>query len=111
MPRKVGYWLALGVAAACVVGAAWPGAAANPATLISRVGALVIVGTAAVLHWPIRHRFGPVGTTLTARIVRIAGFALVSALILVKAAVERHEFAQLAGRQPSQACGLERSRS
>lgn len=98
MPRKVGYWLALGVAAACVVGAAWPGAAANPATLISRVGALVIVGTAAVLHWPVRRRFGPVGSTLTARIVRIAGFALVSALILVKAAVERHEFAQLAGR-------------
>jgi hypothetical protein len=98
MPRKVGYWLALGVAAACVVGAAWPGAASNPATLISRVGALVIVGTAAVLHWPVRRRFGPVGTTLTARIVRIAGFALVSALILVKAAVERHEFAQLAGR-------------
>jgi hypothetical protein len=98
MPRKIGYWLALGVVAACVVGAAWPGAAANPATLITRVGAMVIVGMAVALHWPVQRRFGAVGTTLTARIVRIAGFALVSALILVKAAVERHEFARLAGR-------------
>jgi hypothetical protein len=98
MPRKIGYWLALGVVAACVVGAAWPGPAANPATLITRVGAIVIIGMAVALHWPVRRRFGPVGSTLTARIVRIAGFALVSALILVKAAVERHEFARLAGR-------------
>ncbi len=98
MPRKFGYWLALSVVAACVIGAAWPGAAANPATLISRVGAVVIVAMAAGLHWPVQRRFGPVGTTLTARTVRITGFALVSALILVKATVERHEFARLAGR-------------
>ena len=98
MPRKIRYWLALSVVAACVIGAAWPGAAANPATLISRLGAIVIVGMAVALHWPVRRRFGPVGSSLTARIVRIAGFALVSALILVKATVERHEFAGLAGR-------------
>ena len=98
MPRKIGYWLALCIVAACVVGAAWPGAAANPATLITRVGAIVIAGVAVALHWPIRRRFGSVGASLTARIVRIAGFALVSALILVKAAVERHEFARLGGR-------------
>ncbi len=98
MPRKIGYWLALCVVAGCVVGAAWPGAAADPATLISRLGAIVIVGMAAALHWPVRRRFGPISASWTARIVRIAGFGMVSALILVKAAVERHEFARLAGR-------------
>jgi hypothetical protein len=98
MPRKVGYWLAVGVAAACVVRAAWPGAPGNPATLISRMSALVIVGLIAALHWPLRRRFGPLGDTWIARIVRIGGFALVAALVLVKATVERHEFAQLAGR-------------
>jgi hypothetical protein len=98
MPRKIWYWLALGVAAGCVVGAAWPGTAANPATLMSRVGASAIVIMIALLHWPVRRRFGSIGTSRTARIVRIVGFALVFALILVKAAVERHEFAQLAGR-------------
>jgi hypothetical protein len=98
MPRKMGYWLAIGGAAACVVGASWPGAAGNPATLISRVGALAIAGLIALLHWPVRRRYGSIGASLTARIVRIAGFALVAALILVKAAVERHEFAQLGGR-------------
>jgi hypothetical protein len=98
MPRKIGYWVALSVAAAGVVGAAWPGAPGNPATLISRVGAIAIASTIAILHWPVRRRFGPIGTTWTARIVRITGFGLVFALILVKAAVERHEFARLAGR-------------
>jgi hypothetical protein len=98
MPRKIGYWLAISVAAACVVRAAWPGAPGNPATLISRVGALTIAGLIVLLHWPVRRRFGPPGSGWTARIVRIAGFGLVAALILVKAAVERHEFAQLGGR-------------
>lgn len=97
MPRKIGYWLALSVAAVCVVRAAWPGAPGNPATLISRVSAPVIACLIAVLHWPVRRRYGPIGTSWTARLVRITGFALVAALILVKAAVERHEFAQLGG--------------
>jgi hypothetical protein len=98
MPRRIGYWLAVGVAAACVVRAAWPGAPGNPATPISRMSAVVIAGLIAALHWPVRRRFGSLGTTWIARIVRIGGFALVAALVLVKAAVERHEFAQLAGR-------------
>ena len=98
MPRKIGYWLAISVAAACVVRAAWSGAPGNPATLIDRVSALVVAGLIALLHWPVRRRFGPIGTSWTARIVRVAGFVLVGALILVKAAVERHEFARLGGR-------------
>jgi hypothetical protein len=98
MPRTMGYWLALGVVAGCVVGAAWPGAPDDPATLINRVGALVIAVLIVVLHWPVRRKYGPLGSSWTARIIRIAGFALVAALILVKAAVERHEFAHLAGR-------------
>jgi hypothetical protein len=98
MPRKIGYWLALSVAAVCVVRAAWPGAPGNPATLISRVSAPAIACLIAVLHWPVRRRYGPIGTSWTARVVRITGFALVAALILVKATVERHEFAQLGGR-------------
>ncbi len=98
MPRKIGYWLAISVAAACVVRVAWSGAPGNPATLIDRVSALVVAGLIALLHWPVRRRFGPIGTSWTARIVRVAGFVLVGALILVKAAVERHEFARLGGR-------------
>jgi hypothetical protein len=98
MPRAIGYWLALGVAAACVVAAAWPGAPNDPATLISRLGALAIVALIAVMHWPVRRRFGSIGPSWTARIVRIAGLTLVAALILVKSAVERQEFAHLPGR-------------
>jgi len=98
MPRRSGYWLALGVITACVVAAAWPGEVTNPATLISRVGALVIAVLIGVLHWPITRRYGPLAPAWTARIIRVAGFTLVAALILVKSAVERHEFARLAGR-------------
>jgi hypothetical protein len=98
MPRRTWYWLALGVVAASVVGAAWPGSPGNPATLISRIGALVIAVLIAVLHWPVQLKYGPLGPSRTARVVRIAGFTLVAALILAKAAVERHEFAHLAGR-------------
>src|SRR5215472_1000124 len=97
MPRKIGYRLALGIVAACVMAAAWPGAPANPATLISRLGTLAIGALVAVVYWPVRRKFGPVGSSWTARTVRIAGFTLVAALILVKAAVERHEFAHLGG--------------
>jgi|SRR5215469_6643078 len=95
MPRKIGYWLTLGVVAACVVAAAWPGAPTDPATLMSRLSALAIVLLIAVVHWPVRRRYGPLGPSWTARIVRIAGFALVAALIPVKSTVERHEFAHL----------------
>jgi hypothetical protein len=98
MPRRIGYWLALGAVAAFVVSAAWPGAPADPATLISRLSALAIVVLIALVHWPVHRKYGPLGPSWTARIVRIAGFALVAALIPVKAAVERHEFADLAGR-------------
>jgi hypothetical protein len=98
MPRKTGYPLALGVVTAGVVAAAWPGPPSDPATLISRVGALVVAVLIAVVHRLVRRRYGPLGPSWTARIVRIAGFALVAALIMLKAAVERQEFAHLAGR-------------
>ena len=88
MPRKIGYWLTLGVVAACVVAAAWPGAPIDPATLMSRLSALSIVLLIAVVHWPVRRRYGPLGSSWTARILRIGGFALVAALIPVKSAVE-----------------------
>jgi hypothetical protein len=56
----------------------------------------VIAALIAVVYWLVQRRFGPIGSSWTARTVRIAGFTLVAALILVKAAVERHEFAHLA---------------
>lgn len=98
MPRKIGYWLALGAVAAFVVSAGWQGPSTDPATLISRLSALAIVVLIAVVHWPVSRKYGPLGSSWTARIVRIAGFAMVAALMLVKAAVERDEFAHLAGR-------------
>ena len=95
MPRKIGYWVALGVVAGFIVATAWTGAPADPATPISRLSAVALAVLIGVVHWPVRLKYGSLGSSWTARILRVAGFTLVAALILVKTAVERHEFAHL----------------
>jgi hypothetical protein len=81
MARKVVYWLGAGAVAS---GAAWvvwlswrTSPAADPQTVTDRVRVLVGVAALVVLPWVGRRRgwFGPAGSSLTARLVRVAGCA------------------------------------
>jgi len=98
MPRRIGFSLAFLAAAAGMTWAGWRGAAANPATLINRVDVIAAVVLLAGLPWLARRVFGPGGTSWLARIVRVGGYAAVFALVLVKAEVERSEYAARSGR-------------
>jgi hypothetical protein len=81
-----------------LIWAGWPGAAANPATLINRVDVVAVVVVLAGLPWLTRRLFGPAGGSWLARIVRVGSYAAVFALALVKAEVERSEYAVHSGR-------------
>jgi hypothetical protein len=81
MARKVVYGVGAGAVAA---GAAWVvwlswrvSPAADPQTVTDRVRVLVGVAALVVLPWVGRRRglFGPAGSSLTARLVRVAGCA------------------------------------
>ena len=98
MPSKIAYSLAFGAAAAGVARAGWPGAPANPATLINRVDLIAVLVLLAGLPWAVSRVFGPAGDSWLARILRAGGYAAVLALILVKADVQRSEYAAPAGR-------------
>ncbi len=98
MPRRIVSSLVFLAAAAGLVWAGWPGAAANPATLINRVDVVAVVVMLAGLPWLARRVFGPAGGSWLARIVRVGSYAAVFALVLVKAEVERSEHAVHSGR-------------
>jgi hypothetical protein len=98
MPRRIVSSLVFLAAAAGLVWAVWPGAPANPATLINRVDVVAAVVILAGLPWLARRVFGPPGGSWLARIVRVGGYAAVFALALVKAEVERSEYAVHSGR-------------
>jgi Na+-translocating ferredoxin:NAD+ oxidoreductase RnfA subunit len=83
--------------AAVLLWAAWPGAADNPATLISRVDVVATVAILAGLPLAVRRRYGPVGGGSMPRLLRAGGYAMVTALILVKADVEQFKLAGLSG--------------
>jgi hypothetical protein len=97
MPRTIRYWVASAVAAAALGWAAWPGAPANPATLISRVDVIATVLIMAGLPLLVRRKFGQGSTKHLPRLLRTAGYAAVFALMLVKADVERMEMAGFKG--------------
>jgi len=99
VPRTIGYWVALAAATAALGWAAWPGEAANPATLISRVDVVATVLIMAGLPLVVRRRFGGLGRSLLPRLLRTAGYAAVFTLMLVKAVVERSELAKFSGVQ------------
>ncbi len=79
MMRKVVYWLGVGTVAATAAWAvrlSWQASsAAHPLVVTDRVRVLVGVAALAGLPWVGRRRgwFGPVGTSITARLVRVAG--------------------------------------
>ena len=98
MPRRIVSSLVFLAATAGLVWADWPGAPANPATVINRVDVVAVVVMLAGLPWLARRMFGPAGDSWLARIVRAGGHAAVFALVLVKAEVERSEYAGLSGR-------------
>jgi hypothetical protein len=98
MPGRIVSSLAFLAATAGLVWAGWPGAPANPATLINRVDVIAAVVMLAGLPWLARRVFGPAGDTWLARIVRVGGYAAVFALVLVKAKVQRPEYAAHSGR-------------
>ena len=98
MPRRIVSSLGFLAAAVGLVWAGWPGAAANPATLMNRVNVVAVVVMLAGLPWLARRVFGPAGDSRLARIVRVGSYVAVFALVLVKAEVERSEYAVRSGR-------------
>ena len=94
--RKVVYWLG---AAAVAAGAAWvvwlswrTSPAADVQFVTDRVRVLVGVAALVVLPWVGRRRgwFGPVGTSRTARLVRVAGCAGVCGLGVALVRMDSH---------------------
>jgi hypothetical protein len=98
MPRTLRYWLALAVAVAALVVVGWPGPAADPATLISRVSVVGVAVMLAGLPRLIRRRYGPIASGWAPPLVRAVGCAIVIVLLAVKARAERLEFAAAAHR-------------
>jgi hypothetical protein len=98
MPRMIAGALALAAAATVLVWAGWPGTAGNPATLINRTDVIATLLLLAALPWAIRRVYGPVAGGWLARLVRAGGYGIVFALVLVKADVERAEYASPAVR-------------
>jgi hypothetical protein len=96
MMRKIVYWLGAGAvaaAAAWAVGLSWhTSPAADPQTVTDRVRVLVGAAALVVLPWVGRRRgwFGPVGCSLTARLIRVAGCAAVCGLGAVVVRMDSH---------------------
>jgi len=98
MPRKIIYPLAFGAAAAGLAWAAWPGAPADPATVISRADVIATVVMLAGLPWAARRVFGPAASGWLPRAVRAGAYAAVFTLVLAKARAEQAEYANVPGR-------------
>jgi len=87
--RKVVYWLGAGTVAAAAAWAIWlswyTAPAADPQAVTDRVRVLVGVAALVVLPWVGRRHgwFGPVGRSVMARLVRVAGCAAMCGLGVV----------------------------
>jgi hypothetical protein len=102
--RKFWFVPVFGAAAAGLAVTGWPGPARDPATLINRLDVVAVPVMLAVLPWLCHRVFGPAAGGWLMRVVRGLGCAAVFALVLVKAIVERFEYASLRG--PSWLAGL-----
>ena len=98
MVRKFVYWLGMGAVAAAAAWVVWLSwrtyPAADPLTVTDRVRVAVGAAALVVLPWTGRRRgwFGPVGGTITARLVRVAGCAAVCGLGLAVVRMDSHLF-------------------
>jgi hypothetical protein len=96
MMRKIGYWIgtvAVAAAAAWVAWLSWhTSPAADPQTVTDRVRVLVVAAALVVLPWVGRRMgwFGPVGSSITARLVRVAGCAAVCGLGVTVVRMDSH---------------------
>jgi len=96
MARKVVYWLGAGMVAAVGVWVVWlswrTSAAADPQTVTDRVRVLVGAAALVVLPWVGRRGgwFGPVASSLTARLLRVAGCAAVCGLGVAVVRMDSH---------------------
>jgi len=95
MMRKVVYWLGVGMVAATAAWAvrlSWHASPhAHPLVVTDRVRVLVGVAALAGLPWMGRRRgwFGPVGTSITTRLVRVAGCAALCGLGMAVVRMDR----------------------
>ena len=93
---KVGYRLGAVAVAAVAAWAVWlswrASPAADPQTVTDRVRVLVGAAALVVLPWVGRRRgwFGPVGSSITARLVRVAGCAAVCGLGVAVVRMDSH---------------------
>jgi len=98
MVRKFVYWLGVGAVAAAAAWVVWLSwrtyTAADPLTVTDRVRVAVGVAALVVLPWVGRRRgwFGPVGGSITARLVRVAGCAAVCGLGVAIVRMDNHLF-------------------
>jgi hypothetical protein len=104
--RKVVYWLgaaAVAAAGAWVVWLTWHSYGANdPTAVTDRIRVLVGVAALIMLPWVGRRRgwFGPVGSTRTARLARVAGCAALCGLGVSLVRMDSHLFAAPHGPAP-----------
>jgi hypothetical protein len=104
--RKVVYWFGAGMVAAAAAWAVWlawhTSPTADALTVTDRVRVLVGVGALAVMPWVGRRRgwFGPVGGSIAARLVRVAGCAGVCGLGVAIVRMDRNIHGGLHGPGP-----------
>jgi len=89
LARRLGYPVVFSAAAAGTAWSAWSGPAGDSAIMINRVDVITVAVILAGLSWAIRRARGPVAGRRPARMVRTGGYAMLLALVLAKAAVER----------------------
>ena len=97
MPRRIAVMLAFSGAAAGLVWAGWPGVPGSLATVMRRIDVVAAVVMLAGLPWLARRVFGPAGRGRAAPMMRLAGYAVLFTLVLVKAEAERFAYAGLSG--------------
>jgi hypothetical protein len=96
--RKLMYWLGLGAVAGAAAWTVWlswravPSPYYDPQAVTDRVRILTGFGALAVLPWIGRRHswFGPVGSSVTARLVRVAGGAAMCGLGVSVLRMDRH---------------------
>jgi len=104
--RKIVYWLGAGTVAAAgawVVWLTWHSYGANdPTAVTDRIRVLVGVAALIMLPWVGRRRgwFGPVASTRTARLARVAGCAALCGLGVSLVRMDSHLFAAPHGPAP-----------
>jgi hypothetical protein len=103
MARKIGYWLGVGAVAVIAAWTAWLSLRAAPASdteaLTDRFRILVGLTALAGLPWVARRQglFGPVGPSVLARFVRIAGCGAVCGVGLLIVNLDLHSKGNVLG--------------